>query len=316
MRIVVEPINGQYDRPLWSVMIPAYNRGVLLREALQSVLVQDAGPEQMHIEVIDDASTECLQSIVAEVGKGRVSFFRQVRNVGQWANFATCLQRARGKIVHLLHGDDMVRPGFYDALERGFASNGEIGAAFCRWQTIDEVGKVTAAADPEAVTAGALPDALARLASEQRVVTPSIAVRREVYERLGGFDSRLQCAEDWEMWVRIAAHYPVWYEPHTLACYRQHSDSTSAAHYLDASELRDTLRAIKMFEPLLPRSRSRQIVSAGRRAYARTALDNARELSRRERTRAARAHLLMALRLWPRPSTALEAAQILTGRGG
>ena len=41
-------------------------------------------------------------------------------------------------------------------------------------------------------------------------MTPSIVVRRSVYERLGSFDRRLVCAEDWEMWVRIAAHYPIW----------------------------------------------------------------------------------------------------------
>ena len=60
----------------------------------------------------------------------------------------------------------------------------------------------------EAWAAGLLPDALAHLATEQRIMTPSIAVRRAVYERLGGFDRRLACAEDWEMWVRIAAAFP------------------------------------------------------------------------------------------------------------
>ena len=45
----------------------------------------------------------------------------------------------------------------------------------------------------------------------------SIAVRREAYECLGGFDARLKCSEDWEMWVRIAARYPIWHEPAPLA---------------------------------------------------------------------------------------------------
>ena len=55
----------------------------------------------------------------------------------------------------------------------------------------------------------------------QRLQFPSMVVRRATYERLGGFD-RLGYAEDWEMWVRIAAHYPVAYEPEPLALYRVH----------------------------------------------------------------------------------------------
>ena len=43
-------------------------------------------------------------------------------------------------------------------------------------------------------------------------MTPCIVVRRSVYEELGGFDDRLACAEDWEMWVRVAARFPVYYE--------------------------------------------------------------------------------------------------------
>ena len=44
------------QRPFWSVMIPAYEPGPFLEAALAGVLAQDPGPEEMQIEVIDDAS--------------------------------------------------------------------------------------------------------------------------------------------------------------------------------------------------------------------------------------------------------------------
>lgn len=313
MRAAIEPVSDEGPRPRWSVMIPVYNRAALLGETLKSVLAQDPGPEQMQIEVVDDASTEDIAAVVESLGKGRVGYFRQQRNVRQVANFATCLNRARGEIVHLLHGDDLVLPGFYEALGRGFASDPEIGAAFCRWQVIDEAGTVGATAETEQPTAGRLDDALASLASEQRIVTPSIAVRRSVYERLGGFDPRLDCAEDWEMWVRIAAQYPVWYEPRVLASYRRHSASTTAANFANASELRYTLQAIRMFRPLLPTDRAEAIVASARHAYAQTALGTARDFAAERDLRAMRAHLAIALRLWPRLSTARKAARIALG---
>ena len=58
-------------------------------------------------------------------------------------------------------------------------------------------------------------------------MTPCIVVRRSVYEELGGFDDRLACAEDWEMWVRLAARFPVYYEERPLACYRLHGNSNT-----------------------------------------------------------------------------------------
>ena len=58
------------DRPRWSVMIPTYNCADHLRAALAGVLAQDPGPEEMQIEVVDDASEDDPESVVAELGGG------------------------------------------------------------------------------------------------------------------------------------------------------------------------------------------------------------------------------------------------------
>ena len=55
--------------PSWSVMIPTFNCARLLRQALESVLSQDPGPDFMQIEVIDDCSTtDDPEAVVKEVG--------------------------------------------------------------------------------------------------------------------------------------------------------------------------------------------------------------------------------------------------------
>ena len=54
----IAPVASDVHRPLWSVMIPAYNCARYLRQSLESVLVQDLGPSHMQIEVVDDRSTE------------------------------------------------------------------------------------------------------------------------------------------------------------------------------------------------------------------------------------------------------------------
>src|SRR5215204_858448 len=274
MKASFSPVPVNAKRPTWSVMIPVYNSAVFLRKTLECVLAQDPGPDHMQIEVVDDASDIDPTAIVNGIGKGRVSIFRQASNQGQIANLSTCIERAQGEIVHLLHGDDFVLPGFYSALEKGFR-NEKIGAAFCRWMIVDVNDKPLTVSECEQSKRGPLRDALERLASEQRIVTPSIAVRRRVWEQLGGFDPRLRCAEDWEMWVRIAAHHAIWYEPNVLAAYRRHDASTTARNTRNAEELRYSKMAIDMFAPLLPAATARQIVRRARRAYASTAVTQA-----------------------------------------
>ena len=235
-------------------MIPTYHCARFLRQTLESVLAQDPGPEMMQIEVVDDGSTlDDPAAVVAAVGQGRVMFHRQPQNVGHTKNFETCLRRARGKIVHLLHGDDYVLDGFYRKLQIAFESQPEIGAAFCRQIFMDDSGNWEAYSPLEQAESGILNNALECLALEQKIMTPAIVVRREAYERLGGFDSRLICSEDWEMWVRIAAFGPVWFEPTPLAWYRQHEQNETSRLRAGGAYYQDIVKAIEHVQRHLPR---------------------------------------------------------------
>lgn len=314
-RAAVPPVPAGVARPRWSVMIPTFNCAGYLAGTLAGVLAQDPGPERMQIEVVDDRSTVGdPRAVTEEVGRGRVGFHAQPRNVGHTANFATCLTRSRGELVHLLHGDDGVRPGFYRAMARAFDERPEIGAAFCRQIFMDRNGHWLGVSPLEREESGILDDGLVRLAEEQRIMTPSIVVRRGVYERLGGFDSRLVCSEDWEMWVRIAAHYPVWYEPEPLALYRMHDDSNTGRHVRSAEDVRYTREAIRVFTPYLPDRVAREVSRRARRTYALAAMRTAGGLVARREVGAAARQVREALLLSRAPSVVGRAAW-LAARG-
>ena len=299
-RQTISPIGIAEDRPTWSVMISSYNCGSFLEKALRSVLDQDPGVDQMQIEVVDDCSNrDRPEELAARIGRGRVGFFRQPQNVGHIRNFNTCLKRARGALVHLLHGDDWVGKGFYAALQRGFESGSTVGAAFCRPVYVDAKGDILSLAPLEASGPGVLPDAVLRLAEEQKIMTPAIAVRRSVYEEVGGFDSRLVCSEDWEMWVRIAARYGVWYEPEPLAFYRMHDNSNTGRHVRTAEDMTCAGLAIDIFKDYLPPESAEAITSKARRIYAKTALANTRRLMREGDAVAAWNQLRAAVHLAP-----------------
>jgi glycosyltransferase involved in cell wall biosynthesis len=304
------PPRSTESEPLWSVLIPTYECAGYLRETLRSVLVQDPGPELMQIEVVDDASTDDPEAVVQELGEGRVGFFRQPRNVGHVENFNTCLRRARGQLVHLLHGDDAVREGFYETMRRPFERRPDVGAAFCRYIAMDEDGNWQVVSPLERRESGVLDGWLAKVAVGQRLQTPSMVVRRAVYEDVGGFDARLAWTEDWEMWVRIASRYPVWFEPEPLALYRIHSASSSGRLTRTAESIRDTRRAIELIRAHLPARDEERLASEARHELATTALRRARRLIGTGELAAGSAHLREAVRTETSPGVLARSAVV------
>ena len=249
-------------------MIPVYNCARFLPEALQSVLQQAVPGQQMQIEVVDDASTDAdVEAIVNSIGKGRVRYFRQESNVGSLRNFETCINRARGQLIHILHGDDRVKAGYYAKMEELFRRYPEAGAAFCRYNYIDDAGEKMYHQRPEMPRDGILPDWLLRIAEYQRIQYAAITVRREVYERLGAFYG-VTYGEDWEMWVRIAKHYPVAYTPAVLAEYRKHFASISGQKFLVGQYLDDLILVMKHIQQYLPEKERERVLRKSKKFYA------------------------------------------------
>lgn len=272
-------ISEGVHRPLWSVMIPTYNGTKYLEQTLRSVLEQDPGSDLMQIEVVDDCSTQDdPEELVREIGQGRISFYRQPKNLGLIGNWNDCIKRARGHWVHILHQDDVVKFGFYKRLQAAVEKEPTIGAAFCRYFYMDEKGCEQALSPLERETPGVISNWIERIAVMQRIECPSIVVKREVYEDLGGFSQEAYYAADWEMWKRIAAHYSVWYEPELLACYRSHSSSESSRLVKSGANIADTRKAIEISESYLPITIAAELSNQARENCAFKALNIARRM--------------------------------------
>lgn len=256
---IIVPLPEDTIRPLWSVMIPAYNCSVFLPDAIQSVLEQDFGTEVMQIEVIDDCSTDAdVKALVEKIGKGRVGYFRQETNVGSLRNFETCINRAKGQYVHLLHGDDRVKLGYYNQIQSLFIKYPEIGAAFCAWNNIDEENNILYRSKIEIGKPALLIEWLPKLAEHTRIQYAAIAVKREVYEKLGSFFG-VTYGEDWEMWARITKHYPMAYTPEILAEYREHKSSISSNSFLTGENIQDISKVINTISTYLPQNDRKKI---------------------------------------------------------
>jgi glycosyltransferase involved in cell wall biosynthesis len=238
----VEPVPSGATRPLWSVMVPTYNCAKYLRQTLESVLAQDPGPDQMQIEVVDDCSTkDDPQAVARDAGRGRVAFYRKPGNAGATANFNTCVERSRGSLVHILHGDDYVAGGFYEAMAKAALELPDCGLFASRCFIVDEDGVIAGVTQrlPALEKGG-------RVASsfyyENPIQCAGVVVRRSVYERLGGFLPSLAHTADCEMWSRAVAEAGGFVSTQVLAFYRAFPGNDTGRLARTADNLRDIQR--------------------------------------------------------------------------
>jgi hypothetical protein len=186
-------------------------------------------------------------------------------------NFETCLNRSKGLFIHLLHGDDMVLNGFYKEMERLFSSFPQAGAAFTRYAYIDDKNNITPPGKELQQEPGIVHDFLLQIAQKQLLQCVAMVVKRTVYEHLGSFFA-VHYGEDWEMWIRIAAHYPVAYTPRCLALYRGgqgHSTSITSHSLKTGQNIRDIRKVIDIVQNYLPEKRKKELKKIARKNFSR-----------------------------------------------
>lgn len=174
-------------------------------------------------------------------------------------------------MIHLLHGDDLIRQGFYERMQSLFAKYPSIGAGFCRYAYINERGATLYDQDAEMDREGVLQDWLVRLGERQRIQYVAMVVKREVYEKLGGFYG-VEYGEDWEMWMRIAAHYETGYVPEVLAEYRRHYSSISGKHFVTAENMASLEWVMRKIQQYLPPHSRDAVGNTSRSFYAHYAM--------------------------------------------
>lgn len=273
----IDPVRGTGDRPLWSVMIPTYNpRPDFFAEAVGAVLEQDPGPAAMEIAVLDDCSgSREFFDRLPSAARQRIAWLRHDRHVGIGGNWNACIERARGEWIHILHQDDRVLPGFYERLRAGVGDSPAIGAAFCRDVVVDAQGRTLFMQPLLRPSAGIVEDWVQRIFIGLYLRASALVVRRSVYEALGGFRLDLHYALDWDMWKRIAAAYPLWYEPQVLANYRRHGESATNGFLRSGANIAEIRRSIELSAATLPPALAATVDREARRNYTRYAVINA-----------------------------------------
>ncbi len=248
----IAPLPAGTQRPRWSVMIPVRNRLDFLEQCLRSVLNQAPEPEEMQIEVVDNSTRESgVEDFVRHLGGTRVSYFRQPRDVGMAENWNTCIERARGHLVHILHDDDWVASEFYARLSEAANRFPEAAVFLSRCFVTDEAGG-TFAVTPQMHWLERGSRDIAPNYGENQIYCPGVVVRRAHYEAAGGFSERWGSATDYVRWMEAIHLAGAVALPEAWCHYRMGTGNLTAELWRTGGNVTDLWRAGRHLATLCP----------------------------------------------------------------
>lgn len=206
-----------------SVVIPTYNYGRFIAEAIESAVGQTFPPTE--IVVVDDGSNDDTEAVVRGFGE-RVKYIRQ-ENAGVCAARNRGVAESSGDLIAFLDADDIWEPTKLEKQIAKFASDPAIGLVHCGMREFDsDTGKTLKmylTGGEENIVENLL------LWDGPVIVGPggTVMVSREAFENVGGFDTRMKVGEDWDFCYRVARKFKVGFVPEPLVNYRNHG---AAAH--------------------------------------------------------------------------------------
>lgn len=210
--------------PLVSAVIPTYNYGRFVARAVESVLRQTWQP--LECVVVDDGSTDDTADILRQFD-GRITVVRQ-RNAGLAAARNAGIEAATGSFIAFLDADDEWHAAKIEAQVALMLRCPDVGAVGCGRLHLDAAGNVLEeiAGIPQHDSRDAVLRGIALRRFWIGGSGSGAMVRRSVFEAVGLFDTQLTAAEDWDMWLRIAAACDIDNVPEILTSIYRHGTGT------------------------------------------------------------------------------------------
>ena len=206
-----------------SVIIPCYNYGRFLPDAVNSVLGQKKDGLAVEIIVVDDGSTDDTAAVAQGMGSSIQYIYQE--NQGPSAARNSGIRAARGDYLVFLDADDLLTAGTLASHIENFAAHPELDVSVCLSLQIFE--------NKDGKTASYLwPLKCAHLDMHlcHSNISPihTFMLRAHVAQDLGFFDPGLRACEDQDYWLRCAAlGKRIGPNPEGLVIYRKHDGSLS-----------------------------------------------------------------------------------------
>jgi glycosyltransferase involved in cell wall biosynthesis len=231
-------ITNNSDNPLVSVIIPTYNRGWVLREAIDSVLAQEF--KDFELIVVNDGSTDDTGQILEAYGQDLMILRQTNRGVSAARNRG--IAAAKGRLIAFLDSDDLWLPRKLSSQVDFFNSNPAALINQTEEIWIRNGVRVNPKTRHHKFSGMIFEQSLALC-----LVSPSaVMMKRSLFDEVGLFDEDLPACEDYDLWLRISWRYPVHLIETPLIVKRGgHGDQLSKAPGLDKFRIQALKKVIE-----------------------------------------------------------------------
>jgi len=201
--------------PAVSVIVPCYNAESYLAETIQSVLEQSY--PDFELILVDDGSTDRTGEILASFSDPRARVYRQA-NAGVSTARNRGVAESCGRYLAFLDSDDVWLPRKLERQVRVLEEDPAVGLVYSDVFVMDEAGR------PEGTFSERM--ALPRgwvfrgLLARNFIATSTVVMRRAVFDAVGPFVP-FRVSQDYDLWLKCAARYPVERVPEPLVRYRR-----------------------------------------------------------------------------------------------
>jgi glycosyltransferase involved in cell wall biosynthesis len=224
--------------PQVSVIIPTYNRGRIIEEAVDSALAQDY--KDFELIVVDDGSTDNTSEILASYGDDISVFFQKNKGVSAARNRG--ITEASGQFIAFLDSDDLWLPQKLSTQVEFFRQRPD--ALICQTEEVWVRNGIRVNPKQRHKKPSGM---IFKPSLELCLVSPSaVMIRRDLLDKTGNFDETLPACEDYDLWLRISCRFPVYLIETPLIIKRGgHDDQLSKRAGLDKFRIKSIENIIK-----------------------------------------------------------------------
>lgn len=190
--------------PKVSVCIPTYNNADTLAQAIESALNQSF--EVYEVIITDNASNDNTEQVVNSFDDGRISYFRNTKNIGMVGNWNRCFDLSKGQYVLILHADDVLHPKIIEYELKVFEHT-KNNLAIVATNATKVEGKKTAffpEISGEPVFSIFNPEDIGDFVIKYRALPcSSVLFDKQKMEKVGKFSPEFEYSTDEELWTRV-----------------------------------------------------------------------------------------------------------------
>ena len=224
--------------PLVTIVTSTYNHANYLRQAIDSVLNQTYSA--IEYLVVNDGSKDHTEEILKSYGD-RFSWTTQP-NMGETPTLNKAVRLAKGEFIAKLSSDDTLYPTAVSDMLAQFLHRPELVVVYSDFDLVDEYGvKYESIQKPDFHPIDPIRKHLC-------LPGPGTLFRKEIFDRLGGFDTSFRILFDMDFWWRASLLGPFTRVPRPLAAFRQHRNSQSSMGGVRMAE--ETVRCVQKFYSL------------------------------------------------------------------